>query len=367
MFDFPPMIGGAQAYNWDAVRALPKDNVIILAPKWPGWEAFDSASGYKTYRLPVGWLEKIKLPISPFLISWIAWKEKVDLIWYSKYSRILFLAIFLTRYVLRLPFGMTVYGEDLAWADKDFVFNNAKLAFLLRDKIVRKACKIVSISRFSGAQLPRGTHFFVIYPCIDVQMMRCYANPIYARLYENKDSITYLSIARLTRKKGLDLVLRAFALGLPGVKNPRYIIVGSGDDEGYLKKLAKEYGLDFITEFRGEISLNEKLHALKQADIFVMPSRIEGFGIVFLEAALHGLCAVGSRAGGIPEAVEEGVTGLLVESENIEELRGALAALGSNPSLREKMGKAAQERCLRDFSWEQFAKEWAGLFDKLGH
>src|SRR4030042_5603077 len=102
MFDYPPMIGGAQAYNWDTVRALPKEKAIILATKWPGWGAFDAASGFKTYRLPLGWLEKLKLPVSPFVIFWIAWKEKVDLVWYSKYSRILFLAILLTKYVMRI-------------------------------------------------------------------------------------------------------------------------------------------------------------------------------------------------------------------------------------------------------------------------
>ena len=74
-----------------------------------------------------------------------------------------------------------------------------------------------------------------------------------------------------------------------------------------------------------------------------MPSRIEGFGIVFLEAALYKLSSIGSKVGGIPEAIEDGKTGILVGNENIEELQQAMVMLGQNKELRGKNGMCSEE------------------------
>lgn len=362
MFDFPPKFGGAQIYNWDMIRALPKEKVVVIAPKYKGWKEFDAKSEYRTYRLALGWMEKIKIPISPFMISYIAKKENVTQIWFSKYSRIVFLTIFITKYFQKIPFGMTVYGEDLIYAKMEFGINTPKIALYVRNNVIKKASQIVTNSLFSGSHLPEGTNFSVVHPCIDINTDNDaieYGSP---SLHAETNSITYLSIGKLTRRKGFDLVLRALALGLPGIKNPRYIIIGSGEEEKYLKHLVKEHALDSVVEFYGEISLEEKIKILKHADIFVMPSRMEGFGIVFLEAALYKLCSIGSKVGGIPEVIEDGKTGILVENENIEELREAMAMLGQKNELRKKMGLAAKKRCEDLFLWNQFSKKWKTIF-----
>ena len=276
MFDFPPVFGGGPIHNWDMVRALPKEKVVIIAPKHIGWKEFDAKSEYRTYRLPLGWMEKLKIPISPFIISWLARKERVKQIWFSKYSRIIFLTIFITRYLQRLPFGMTVYGEDLFYATMEFGINTPNLALYVRNNVIKMASKIVTNSLFTGSQLPEGTKFSIVHPCVDMTMFNYdieYGRP---SLNTETNCITYLSIGKLTRKKGFDLVLRALALGLPGVKNPRYIIIGSGEEEKYLKHLVKVHALNSVVKFCGEISLEEKFEILKHTDILVMPGRVEG-------------------------------------------------------------------------------------------
>ena len=85
-----------------------------------------------------------------------------------------------------------------------------------------------------------------------------------------------------------------------------------------------------------------------------MPARqigadVEGFGIVFLEAALCGKPSVGSRSGGIPEAIEHGKTGILVDPENVDEIARELIRLLKDNDLRIKMGEAAKERVLKHF------------------
>lgn len=362
MFDFPPKFGGAQIYNWDMIRALPKEKVVIIAPKYRGWKEFDATSEYKTYRLALGWMEKIKIPISPFIISWIARKERVKQIWFSKYSRIMFLTTFITQYLQNIPFGMTVFGEDLIYATMEFGINTPKIALYVRNNVIKKATQIIANSQFSGSNLPKGTNFSVVHPCIDINMDIDHMECDRPSLRIDTNSITYLSIGKLTRRKGFDLVLRALALGLPGVKNPRYIIIGSGEEEIYLKHLVEAHALDSVVEFYGEISLDEKIKILKHADIFLMPSRMEGFGIVFLEAALYKLCSIGSNVGGIPEVIEDGKTGILVENENIKELREAMAMLGQNNELREIMGLAAKKRCEDLFLWNQFSEKCRTIF-----
>jgi len=93
-----------------------------------------------------------------------------------------------------------------------------------------------------------------------------------------------------------------------------------------------------------------------------MPNRsdgvdFEGFGMVFLEAAAAGKPTIGGRSGGVPEAVEDGVTGLLVDGADVAELEKAMAALAESRELRAQYGIAGRERAVRRFSWDRAARD----------
>ena len=358
MFDFPPKPGGAQRYNWDMVRAFPKDKVVILAPRWENWEEFDAKSGYATYRLPWGWMEKLTIPILMLTAPYIAARHGVEQIWFSKYSRLIYFTTVITSNLLRLPFGLTIFGEDLAWASDDFGIRVPRIAFALRNTVLKKARHIVANSHYSGSLIPAGIAFSVIHPCTD--RITAVSNSAHQR---EAKCVTYLSVGQLTHKKAFDLVIKALALGLPGVPNYRYVICGSGPEKHSLTELIRTLGMGGAVLIISNASEEVKSELYQQADVFVMPSRIEGFGIAFLEAALHGVCSVGSQAGGIPEAVEDAVTGILVQNEDIQGLRNALAILGSDKQLRQQMGEAARIRCERHFLWDRFAAEWCLVFD----
>ena len=101
-----------------------------------------------------------------------------------------------------------------------------------------------------------------------------------------------------------------------------------------------------------------------------MPNRaegsdVEGFGIVFLEAAAAGRPTIGGSSGGVSEAVEDGVTGLLVSGTDAEELARAIHRLATSPELRHKMGTAGRERVLKGFTWERAALQVARLHQRL--
>ena len=101
-----------------------------------------------------------------------------------------------------------------------------------------------------------------------------------------------------------------------------------------------------------------------------MPTRqdasdVEGFGIVFLEAAATGKPSIGGRNGGVPEAVADGETGLLVEGTNSGELANAIRTLARSPTLRATMGAAGRRRVVQSFTWERAAREVEALHREL--
>ena len=140
-----------------------------------------------------------------------------------------------------------------------------------------------------------------------------------------------------------------------------YLIGGSGPDANRLKKLRNKLGLQDYVTFLGRIPEEELPYYYSMADVFVMPAKndppdVEGFGIVFLEANACETPVIGSRTGGIPDAIVDGKTGLLVDEDNIEELTSAIRNLITDVNLAHQMGKAGRERILSDINWDTSAE-----------
>lgn len=198
----------------------------------------------------------------------------------------------------------------------------------------------------------------VIHPPICSQAIRESAQ-VSSRLKAR--SFTLITICRLVRSKGIDTILQALKI-LDERNIPfRYVVVGKGEECEHLRSLATQLKVDNRVWFAGHVTEACKWSLLRSADLFVMTSRVdakehhEGFGIAFLEAAAFGLPAVGSRAGGIPEAVVDGTTGILVEPESPEKLAEALIVMYRDPDKRREMGLAGMHRAKSRFSPEAIA------------
>jgi len=171
-------------------------------------------------------------------------------------------------------------------------------------------------------------------------------------------ALTLLSVSRLDAgeraAKGVLHVLEALPelrRQFPGL---RYVVVGDGDDRGWLERRARSLGLDDSVTFTGHLSRQELNGCYAACDVFVLPSNKEGFGIVYLEAMAHGKPVVAARAGGAPEVVRDAETGLLVEHGNQSALVGALAALLKDPGRRIRLGAAGCRRVQEQFTFELF-------------
>jgi phosphatidyl-myo-inositol dimannoside synthase len=156
------------------------------------------------------------------------------------------------------------------------------------------------------------------------------------------------------RYKGHDQLIEAWPRVRQSVPDAQLVIVGGGDDLPRLQAAASQTGTGEAILFTGRISdpTLEMLYA--RAAVFAMPSRAEGFGLVYLEAMRHGLACVASTQDAAREVVEHGKTGFLVDQNNIPELACVLVQLLENPALRREMGDAGLRRVESYFSFDQF-------------
>jgi phosphatidylinositol alpha-1,6-mannosyltransferase len=258
-----------------------------------------------------------------------------------------------------VPYVCWTHGEELP-----IIAASRELRWLAR-RVHQRAAALVANSQHTAnllVALGHGGKVRVVRPAVDPDRFTPERRDpnLRARLLGNAE-ILLLSVGRLQARKGHDLALRALA-SLPDRARFRYVIVGDGPEAERLRELAVELGIAGQVTFTGPADADELPAYYAAADIFVHPNRVEhgdfeGFGIVFLEAAATGIPAIGGRSGGVPEAVEDGVTGLLVSGEDVVELRDAILRLARSASLRVEIGAAGRARVLREFTWERAARE----------
>jgi glycosyltransferase involved in cell wall biosynthesis len=177
------------------------------------------------------------------------------------------------------------------------------------------------------------------------------------------DEATIGIVAALERRKGHDVLLRALARLREAVPRACCLVCGDGSERASLERLADELGVRGLVRFLGE--QRQIADVLAALDVFVQPSRYEGLGVAVLEAMAAGLPVVASRVGGIPEAVQEGKTGLLVAKEEPEALAAAIAELLQDPARAARMGAEGRRRVLAEFSMEAMADRYERLYQDL--
>jgi phosphatidyl-myo-inositol dimannoside synthase len=173
----------------------------------------------------------------------------------------------------------------------------------------------------------------------------------------SRDRVVILTVGRLHPRKGQLFIIEALQALSPAQRaRVEYWLVGGGSKENYEPRLREAASRsDLVVRFLGNVSDEELDRVYGQADIFAMTSvhhqySVEGFGLVYLEAAAHGLPVVAHAVGGVPEAVVDGVTGLLVPPADQQALTAAFARLIDDPPLRQQLG-AAGRAWTRRTSW----------------
>ena len=181
------------------------------------------------------------------------------------------------------------------------------------------------------------------------------------------DPVIVLSVGRPVAKKGYDDLLAALA-ALPRELHWRFVHVGDGPLLGALERQARNAGLDGRVEWLGAQSQDVVLEHYRAADLFVLASRIaddgdrDGLPNVLVEAQSQGLAVLSTRVSGVPELIDDGVTGRLVAERDPGALSAALAALIADPARRARLGRAGQQRVREEFAMDRGIDQLAAKF-----
>ena len=165
--------------------------------------------------------------------------------------------------------------------------------------------------------------------------------------------------------KGLDTLVAAMPKVMARVPDAWLVAVGEGDDRERLKSLARESGVGERMVFLDGLSQEELRSCYAKCEVFALPSKGEGFGLVFLEAMAAGKPVIGGAHGGTPDVVEDGVTGILVPHGDSERLAEALQRVLMDERLGKEMGRRGKERVEQVYRFEQFANRLREILGSL--
>jgi glycosyltransferase involved in cell wall biosynthesis len=259
-----------------------------------------------------------------------------------------------------IPYSFTAHGSDL---HRD--------RHMLRQKVA-EARFVVPISEFNRRVIleecgdEHAAKLAVIHCGIDPEIFR----PQPARATRSGAPLRLACVGTLHEVKGQAVLIDACRrLAARGIE-VRCELVGDGPDRGALERQARSAGLEGRVLFLGALTRAQVAARLRDSDVAVVPSvpsrdgRREGLPVALLEAAASARPVIASRLSGIPEAIDDGVQGLLVEPGDAQGLADAIAALAADPALRERLGAAARERMLREFDLATNARLLAVRFGR---
>ena len=172
-----------------------------------------------------------------------------------------------------------------------------------------------------------------------------------------------LTVARLEWHKGIDMTIRALPAVRAAVPAARYAVAGVGPRRPQLEALVAELGLGDAVRLLGPVADPDLPALYNAADLYVGASRrhdllVEGFGISLVEASASGLAVVAGRSGGVPDAVRDGETGLLVDAGGPEPIAAAIIALLANVERRRAMGAAGRRAVETYYNWDRVARDF---------
>ena len=354
--DFPPKIGGIQSLLWEWWRRLPPDSFAVLTSPYAGAAAFDAEQAFHIERTR----EPVLLP-HPWMVQRInsmARDVGADLIVLDPA-----LPLGLVGPSLDLPYDVVLHGAEVT------VPGRLPLSKQTLGYVLRRARHIVAAGGYPAAEAEhaagRPLPITVVPPGVVTDRFHPLADSERAQARADfgipDDAELLVSISRLVPRKGFDTAIRAAALLHSSRPRLLLAIAGGGRDEQRLRGLATS--LDAPVRFLGRVSNDDLPRLYGCADAYAMLCRNrwggleqEGFGIVFLEAAACGVPQIAGDSGGAAEAVDHGVTGLVVRHpDDPREVAAAIEALLDDPAQARRMGAAGRERAVREFSYDVLA------------
>lgn len=360
--DYFPSHGGVARYYTHLLEALKEKSPDVLAPVVRPENSQTTNAVRRVYRrtMLAQWLRPKWLP----LLIHMAWfvLRGYRCLWVGQVLPVGTAALILSK-IFGIRYIVFTHGLDITGPIAGT--RRAKL----RDAVLRSAWLITANSEYTKQYLRSigvpDDKILLLHPGCSFQGIEADMLNVKAVQEQYKLEGTYvlLTVARLVHRKGIDTVLDALSTLREQEQQFRYIIVGEGPERFPLEKRVKALHLEHYVQFLGAVdeTMLPVLYAL--CDVFILTPHAagdsrdpEGFGIVYLEANAFGKPVIGSRTGGVPEAIQNNVTGILVAPDNPTMLADAIKTLLHEQALRVRLGQNGKQFALEQCQWSQRAQ-----------
>jgi len=369
--DFPPLIGGIAAHVYELSKALVKhgNEVHAIVPKYPynlAWEeTIDGIHVHRVFQIRKRLLSgNLYIPFGILKLRSILKKYSIEVVHYhSSYPESI-----ITKFVKDIPVIFTLHDSGfLEMAQKKRHRRNLEFRLSHVDAVIGPSQELADTPTRFGVS-PNKTVF--ISNGVDPDKFNPEIEGLRIRKkYGIASSETIvLCPRRLEPKNGVRYLIDAIPDIVKKFEWVKFMIVGEGGYKKERQKMEtriKEFGLESKVIFTGDVPNIEMPEFFAASDIVVLPSLIEATSIAGLEAMSSGKALVGTTVGGIPQIIDDGVTGILVPPRNSELLAKAIVTLLTDKGLRERMGINARKRVENEFSWDVIAKKTLKVYQSL--
>jgi phosphatidylinositol alpha-1,6-mannosyltransferase len=363
------MGGGIARMMGELAQRYPTGSLLISTGQVPGSARRDSQLPNRVDRVGI---KSTRLRTIQGLVLWShrVWRLGRSFgpgfVWCGNLKPAAFPALWLRRRE-RIPYGIMLYGSELLLLQQRIRRSRRKGAAaraILREASVLTACsgwtrrlclEVLDELGWKPGEIevrtiPLGTDPLRFRPGLDTRA---------ARVRYGLDNRRWmLTVARLVGHKGIDTGLRVLAALRETHPNAGYLIVGSGPMQSRLEALAQELGVAERTRFLTGVPDADLPLLYNCAELYLGLSRaegllIEGFGISLSEASASGVPVVAGTLGGMPDAVQDGVTGILLDSRDVPTVIATVRSLFDNPELGRRLGQAGRKAAEEYFNWDR--------------
>ncbi len=366
--DFGPRAGGIESFIMGLVERLPKESVTVFTSSQGDTSAYDAkwkTDGVEVIRDRAKML--LPTPRVARAIRSIVKNDPPSVACFGAAAPLGLLAPTLRKAGVQRIVSLT-HGHEVWWA-RVFPFslairrvgNTVDALTYLGDFTKRNISRSLSPkAQKAMVHLAPGIDTFHFVPSEAPSKLRDELGLTYKSVI--------VSVGRLVPRKGQDRLIEALPLIRKSISNVHLLLVGEGSYRKSLEKMVVDKDLSSAVTFVGRVHYAKLPEYFQCGDIFAMPSRsrlagleVEGLGIVYLEAGACGLPVIAGNSGGAPDAVVDGVTGIVVDGTNVNEIAAAIVRVLSDPAKAKAMGEKGNEWVRSGWSWKIWSDKFAQL------
>ena len=367
--DFPPRQGGIQTFVAALLARRPLGSVVVLASDSPGSAEYDAALPYPVVRQPTGMLLPTRSTARAAVD--LARRHGCDTALFGAAAPLGLIAPALRAAGVGHQVGVT-HGHETGWV----ALPGSRQVL---QRIAGDLDVLTYISQYTRQRLEPAldgrTRLAQLSPGVDVDLFTPKADGAGVRRRHSLGTApVVVCVSRLVARKGQDVLVSGWPRVLARHPEARLLLVGGGPAEKSLRRAVARLGLERSVVLTGPVAADELPAYYAAGDVFAMPCRtrragldVEGLGMVFLEAAACGRPVVAGTSGGAPEAVQEGVTGHVVDPRSPDAVAAIIADLLDDPARARAMGAAGRAWVEERWSWTTIAATLDELLEPAQH